>query len=77
MEEKVYEQERIFFVPGDKVKVNKLSNSPEMYVVRKKEITFKDGEEKNKTLQGMICRWFTTDGQLQEAVFNTKDLIKL
>lgn len=45
-----------------------------MYVIRKKEITFKDGEEKNKTLQGMVCRWFTADGKLEEAVFNTKDL---
>ena len=35
---------------------------------------------KNKdtdVLIGIKCRWFTTDGVLQEAVFNTKDLIKL
>jgi hypothetical protein len=47
-----------------------------MYVLRKKELTFKDTENKNKILQGIVCRWFTKDGLLQEAVFNTKDLYK-
>ena len=28
-------------------------------------------------LKGCRCRWFTTDGHLQEAIFSTKDLIKL
>lgn len=36
------EQERIYFTPGDVVKCNKLTNSPEMYVLHKKELTFKD-----------------------------------
>jgi hypothetical protein len=48
-----------------------------MYVLRKKELTFKDAENKSKILQGIICRWFTADGLLQEAVFNTKDLLKV
>lgn len=63
--------------PGDKVVCNKLDNAPIMYVLRKKELTFKDGEDKTKTLQGIICRWFTVDGLLQEGVFNTKDISKI
>jgi hypothetical protein len=34
-------------------------------------------EKKDGILKGIKCRWFTTDGQLQEAIYNTKDLIKL
>lgn len=71
------EDQKIFFVPGEKVKCSKLSNAPEMYVLRKKELVFKDGEDKAKTLQGIVCRWFTTDGLLQEAVFNTKDISRI
>ena len=26
-------------------------------------------------LKGCRCRWFTTDGHLQEATFSTKDLV--
>jgi uncharacterized protein YodC (DUF2158 family) len=26
-------------------------------------------------LIGIKCRWFTSDGYLQEAIFNTKDLV--
>lgn len=70
-------EERIYFTPGDVVRCNKLTNSPQMYVIRKKELTFKDGENKDKILQGFICRWFTDDGLLQESVFNSKDLVKV
>lgn len=70
-------EEKVFFTPGDIVRVRQLKNSPEMYVLKKKELIFKDREDKEKILQGIICRWFTNDGLLQEALFNTKDLIKL
>lgn len=69
--------EKIYFTPGMKVKCKQLENSPEMYVLRKKELTFKDSESKDKILQGIVCRWFTDNGFLQEAIFNTKDLIRL
>ena len=69
--------EKCFFAPGDKVQCNKLDNSPTMYVLRKKELTFKDGEAHTKTLQGFVCRWFTNDGQIQEGIFNSKDLQKI
>ena len=77
MEDKIYDQEKIYFGPGDVVQCNKLDNSPTMYVLRKKELTFKDGEDKTKTLQGFVCRWFTNEGLLQEGVFNSKDLQKV
>ena len=68
------EIEKTFFIPGDQVICTKVPNSPKMYVLRKKEITFKSQDSKDKILQGIVCRWFTTDGLMQEAVFNTKDL---
>lgn len=69
--------EKIYFTPGMRVKCKAVTNSPEMYVLRKKELTFKDAEDKNKVLQGIVCRWFTADGLMQEAMFNTKDLIRI
>ena len=71
------ENEKIYFTPGDTVRCKQLPDAPMMYVLRKKELTFKDAENKSKILQGIICRWFTADGLLQEAVFNTKDLLKV
>lgn len=67
-------EERVYFTPGMRVKCKQVPNSPEMYVLRKKELTFKDREDKEKVLQGIVCRWFTNDGLVQEAVFNTKDI---
>ena len=68
-------EDKVFFLPGDVVTLKQdIENKPEMIVVRKKTITFRKDE---KLLQGIICRWFTKNKELQEAVFSTKDLIKL
>lgn len=48
-------------------------HSPVMLVLRKETALFKDSQ----SLKGIRCRWFTADNQLQEAVFYTKDLIKV
>lgn len=64
--------DKIYFKPGDLVK-SKLPSSPVMLVLRKETTLFKD----NQSLKGIKCRWFTNEGLLQEAVFNTKDLIQL
>lgn len=67
-----------YFLPGDAVTLRQnIKNTPEMYVVKKvtKNITIQN--VKNDFFQGILCRWFTTEGLLQEAVFNTKDLQKL
>ena len=65
------------FFPGDLVSLRQdLPNKPVMIVVRKESTIFRD-ETKNNNLKGIRCRWFTTTNELQEAVWNTKDLIKI
>jgi hypothetical protein len=49
-----------------------------MIVVRKETSIFKHDSKRNdkkSVLIGIKCRWFTTEGALQEAIFSTKDLI--
>lgn len=66
-----------FFLPGDIVTLRQdIPNKPTMIVVKKVTKTFKSETLKGDFFQGILCRWFTTQGQLQEALFNTKDLIK-
>ena len=72
-------EEKIFFNPGDVVTLKQnIPNKPTMIVVKKKTLTIKppDGEKKD-FFQGILCMWFTTDGEYFEHVFSTKDLIKL
>lgn len=68
-------EEKIFFKPGDCVKLRQcdLMYSPVMLVLRRENSLFKD----QPTFKGLRCRWFTESGLLQEAVFSTKDLIKV
>lgn len=74
------EKDKIYFLPGDVVTLRQdIPNKPTMVVCRVETGIFKhieDGEKKN-TLRGIKCRWFTNDGKIQEAIFNTKDLIKI
>lgn len=73
------EEEKIYFLPGEIVRLKQdIPNSPTMIVVKKETNIFKNsGVETSPALKGIRCRWFTTDGLLQEAVFNTKDIIKV
>lgn len=65
------------YLPGDLVSLRQdLPNKPVMIVVRKESTIFRD-ENRNNSLKGIRCRWFTTNNELQEAVWNTKDLIKI
>lgn len=67
--------DKIFYKPGDLVELKQdLPNKPKMIVVRIERSLIK---KENPSLRGLRCRWFTADGHLQEAVFSTKDLIKL
>ena len=73
------DEEKVFFQAGDVVTIKQnIRNKPEMIIVQKKTLTIKpkDGDVSN-FFKGLICRWFTSTGELQEALFNTKDLIKL
>lgn len=70
-------EEKSYFRPGDIVTLRQdIPNKPTMVVVRKEITLFKD-QYQNTQLRGIRCRWFSTDGDLQEATWNTKDLIKL
>lgn len=72
--------EVVYFVPGQIVTLKQdIPNKPLMLVVKKETSLFKHDvrkmEDKKSALVGIRCRWFTTDGTLQEAIFSTKDLI--
>lgn len=70
-------EDKMMFFPGDLVSLRQdLPNKPIMVVVRKESTIFRD-ENKTNSLKGIRCRWFTTTNELQEAVWNTKDLIKV
>ena len=73
------EDEKIYFMPGELVTLKQdIPNKPTMIVVKKETSIFKNtGVEAQSSLKGIKCRWFTKDGLIQEAVFNTKDLIKV
>lgn len=75
------EDTNIYFNPGDVVQLKQdIPNKPIMIVVKKETSLFKHDrkvDDKRPILKGIRCRWFTTSGELQENVFNTKDLIKL
>ncbi len=69
-------EENIFYKPGDIVQIKQdIPNKPLMIVVKKETSLFKNNmEDKKNLLKGIRCRWFTTTGQLQETIWNTKDL---
>ena len=72
------EEDRVYFMPGDMVTLRQdIPNKPIMLVVKKETSMFKNKNQEDNILRGIKCRWFTTSGQVQESVFNTKDLIKL
>lgn len=68
--------DKIYLNPGDVVTLRQdIPNKPIMLVVKKETSMFKHKEENKKNiLKGIRCRWFTTTGELQETVFNTKDI---
>ena len=73
------EDEKVFYKPGEVVTLRQdIPNKPTMIVVRKESSMFRnqDGRSDN-SLKGIRCRWFSREGVIQEAVFNTKDLIKI
>jgi len=69
--------DKVFFLPGDIVKVKRLENSPEMLVIGKATSTINVKGIKSNFFQGIKCKWFTTTGEIQSDTFNTKDLIKI
>lgn len=75
-------EDKIFLNPGEIVTLKQdIPNKPVMLVVKKETSVFKHDSkrlnDKKPILIGIRCRWFTTTGELQEATFSTKDLIKV
>ena len=75
-------EDKIFLNPGEIVTLKQdIPNKPVMIVIKKETSVFKHDSkrlnDKKPILIGIRCRWFTTTGELQEAKFSTKDLIKV
>ena len=69
--------DKIYFQPGDIVQMKQdIPNKPKMIVVRVERSIMKSKDGKDY-LRGVRCRWYSTDQKLQEALFSTKDLIKI
>ena len=70
-------EEKIYFQPGDICTMKQdIPNKPKMVVVKIERSIIKH-ENTNPYLKGVKCRWFTENGFIQEAVFSTKDLLKI
>ena len=71
--------DKVYYNAGDVVTLRQdIPNKPVMIVIRKEQSIFRSKDDRRDNgLRGMRCRWFTDDGFLQEAIWNTKDLIKL
>lgn len=64
---------KIYFLPGDLVTIKQdMPYKPTMLVVKK--VTKRINSANIDYFQGILCRWFTSSGELQEAIWNTKDL---
>lgn len=73
-------EEKVFYLPGEVVTLRQdIPYKPKMIVVKKETMTFRlsKDEKRDDYFIGIRCRWFSTEGVLQEAVFNTKDLLKV
>ena len=71
-------EEKVFYLPGEVVTLRQdIPYKPKMIVVKKETMTFRPSkdEKRDDYFIGIRCRWFSTEGVLQEAVFNTKDLL--
>lgn len=76
MENEILGQEKIFFSPGQLVKIKQnIPNSPLMVIYKIERSIIRNSTSGKDFLKGCRCRWFTKDGYLQEATFSTKDLI--
>jgi len=71
-------EQKQFFLPGDIITLRQdIPNKPTMIMVKKVTKSIKIDGTKGNYFQGILCRWFTTQGLMQEAVYNTKDLLKI
>lgn len=70
------DDEKVYFKPGDTVILKQgIANRPKMVVVCKVSSYLRN--PKTNYFKGIKCRWFSKNQELQEAIFNTKDLVLL
>lgn len=75
-----FDENRVYFNPGDVVTIrHDIDNTPKMWVIEKvvRSLLNKETNEKENLFLGIKCRWFDNNGDLQEELFSTKDLIKI
>lgn len=66
-------EDKIYFKPGQLVKLNKqLPNAPVMMVSKIEKI--KVTATRDNLFLGVSCIWFSGNGELQEHRFNSKDI---
>ena len=64
-------EEKVFYLPGEVVTLRQdIPYKPKMIVVKKETMTFRPSkdEKRDDYFIGIRCRWFSTEGVLQEAV---------
>jgi len=67
------EDEKVYFKPGQLVRLNKgLPNAPVMMVNKIEKL--KVMATRDNLFLGVSCIWFSDDNKLQEYRFNSKDL---
>ena len=69
--------EKVYFVPGQLVTLKQNLPNKQIMLVYRIERSIMRKANGNELLKGVKCRWFTKEGLLQEAIFSTKDLIKV
>lgn len=71
-------EEKVYFMPGEVVTLKQdIPNKPVMIVVKKETMNIRTHDVSEDYFKGIRCRWFSTEGVLQEAIYNTKDLVKV
>lgn len=76
MEQQIIDETKMYFNPGDLVRIkHDLPNKPVMLVYEKvtRSLMNKNGEKENVFI-GIKCRWFDMNQVMHEAIFSTKDL---
>jgi hypothetical protein len=69
-------EDKIYFKPGQLVKLNKnLPNAPVMMVSKIEKL--KLSATKDNLFLGVSCIWFDSSGRLHDHRFNSKDLEQL
>lgn len=71
------EKEKIFFLPGELVTIKHDVPMKPIMIVKGKDSKLVKEDVNKDYFRGIRCFWFSTDLTLQEATFNTKDLVKV